>query len=413
MAESIELGRGIHRATLPLSMVNRHVLVTGATGSGKTVSLLGIAARLSEAGVPIFFPDVKGDVSTLARCVPSRILSRFRLPARDVDPVTMGRALGLTEAQAGTLEIAWMVGNGRVATGSAFSTLDDVRSLLAEMQRAPRAFAALGNVSPASVGVLQRAFLAFTRHGGADLLGDPGFDVARLIDLATDGRGIVSILPAERLATSGALYALALVYILDQIFARFPEVGDLDKPRVVLIFDESHLIFQDATPEAVRDFARKVRLLRSKGVGLIFASQSPGDIPPEILSHCGTRIQHGLRAASPIDLRALKVAAETLPARAGVDMVAAIKALGTGSAIVSVIDTKGVPSTPVRVAMVPPPCKLGALSTDEAASLGLDIAAEPVKAELAPVRTLDFFVGLGTIIFALGVLIGAAKYAIG
>lgn len=352
MADSIELGRGEVRATLPLSCVNRHLVVTGATGTGKTVSILGIAGRLAASGVPVFFPDVKGDAAPiLSTSAPSRVLSRFKMPARLIDPVTMSRALGLTDAQASTLEMVWEIGS----RSERFSTLEDVRAILRTLDSNPRGFPEFGQVSPASVRVLMRSFLAFDRHGGSALMGEPGFDVATLTDCDSAERGVVSILPAERMAQAGDLYPLALLYVLDQIAARFPECGDLDKPRVVLIFDEAHLIFQDATPESVRDVVRKVRLLRSKGVGLIFATQSASDLPADVLSQCGTRIQHGLRASSPADLAALKVAASTLPLPPkGVDMVDEIRRLGIGQAIVSTVQEDGTPSPARKVMMTAP-----------------------------------------------------------
>lgn len=403
MVDSIELGRGEVLATLPLSRVNRHLVVTGATGTGKTVSILGIAGRLAASGVPVFFPDVKGDaVAALAGSAPSRILSRFKMPARLIDPVTMSRALGLTPAQASTLEVVWEIGN---RCGN-FATLDDVRSILHTIDRNPRAFPEFGQVSPASVRVLLRSLLAFERHGGAALMGDPVFDVATLCALDSEGRGIVNVLPAERLARAGDLYPLALLYVLDQIAERFPECGDLDRPRVVLVFDEAHLIFRDATPESVRDIARKVRLLRSKGVGLIFATQAASDIPADVLAQCGSRIQHGLRASSPADLAALKVAASTLPCPPkGVDMVDAIRRLGTGQAIVSTVQEDGSPSPARKVTMLPP--MPGDHVPTEPEPVAEPIAAPVVAGSLAePLIAAGLIFGfLSLLLFAVGTAI--------
>lgn len=403
MGDSIELGRGEVRATLPLSRVNRHLVVTGATGTGKTVSILGIAGRLAASGVPVFFPDVKGDaVAALAGSAPSRILSRFKMPARLIDPVTMSRALGLTSAQASTLEVVWEIGN----RCDKFATLDDVRAILHGLDRNPRAFPEFGQTSPASVRVLLRSLLAFERHGGAALMGEPAFDVATLCDLDSEGRGIVNVLPAERLARAGDLYPLALLYVLDQITERFPECGDLDRPRVVLVFDEAHLIFRDATPESVRDIARKVRLLRSKGVGLIFATQAASDIPADVIAQCGSRIQHGLRASSPADLAALKVAASTLPCPPkGVDMADAIRRLGTGQAIVSTVQEDGSPSPARKVTMLPP--MPGDHVPTEPEPVAEPLAAPVVAGSLAePLIAAGLIFGfLSLLLFAVGTAI--------
>ena len=391
--DDLELGRGAVRASIPFARLNRHVVVTGATGTGKTVSLLGIAARLAASGVPVFFPDVKGDAAPiLAASAATRVLSRFKMPARAIDPVTMGRALGLSHAQASTLEMVWQIGT----ESDRFATVDDVRAILRTLDSNPRAFPAFGQASPASTRVLLRSLLSFERHGGADLLGDPAFDVATLTDCDSEGRGVVSVLPAERLSKAGDLYPLALLYVLDQIAARFPECGDLDKPRVVLVFDESHLIFQDATPESVRDIARQVRLLRSKGVALIFATQSASDLPPDVLSQCGTRIQHGLRASSPVDLAALKVAASTLPLPPkGVDMVDEIRRLGIGQAIVSTVTMDGTPSPARKVMMLPP-------VPGDLPAMGEPVAAPPSTVAAPPAS-------LGEVVAAMGVFLGIAS----
>lgn len=400
MREVLELGKGASRATLPLSRVNRHVVVTGATGTGKTVSLLGIAARLAASGVPVFFPDVKGDAAPiLAASAPTRVLSRFKMPARAIDPVTMARALGLSHAQASTLEMVWQIG----AESDRFATVDDVRAILRHLEKNPRAFPEFGQASPASSRVLLRSLLSFARHGGGDLLGEPPFDVATLTDCDSEGRGVVSVLPAERLARSGDLYPLALLYVLDQIAERFPECGDLDRPRVVLVFDEAHLIFRDATPESVRDIARKVRLLRSKGVGLIFATQAASDLPADVVAQCGTRIQHGLRASSPADLAALKVAASTLPVPPkGVDMVDEIRRLGIGQAIVSTVQEDGTPSPARKVMMTAPePGDFAAVPEPVVATVA---PAPPVAGSLGEVVAAIGLFGLvaSLLLFAIG-----------
>lgn len=387
---------------LPLSLLNRHMLVSGATGSGKTVSLLGIAQRLSDAGIPVFFPDVKGDVATkLAGVVPCRMLRSFRVGARYVSADLMARALSLTDVQAGTLEIVWSMLPG-----------DDVAAIRAAVRRLsaePGIAADLGRVSAASCGVILRSLLAFERRGGSALLGSPSFDVASLLDMDSDGRGIVSILPAEGISRDSGLYSLALLYVLSELFERLPEVGDLDLPRAMLVFDEAHLIFADAPKDMVRSIARMVRLIRSKGIGLIFCSQSPADIPSEILSQLAARVQHGLRAASPADARALKVAADTMPA-GRFDMGATIRRLGTGQAVVSTLDSRGVALPSVVTPMRPP--RVAASPIDAASLPDVPTKAQPGARPTVESRPSDLWLGLGFVVGVLGVLLAAVRYAI-
>lgn len=397
--ESISIGVGSRVARLPLSRLNRHMLITGATGSGKTVSLIGMVERLAQAGVPVFLPDVKGDLAAIGG-VPCRRLEPFRMSADLLDPATVSAALGLSATQAATLEIVWSVG---MRLGS-FKSLDDVRSVARTLESNASLAADLGRVSPVSLSVILRALLAFERSGGRALFGEP-FDVARLVDLAADGRGLVNVFPAAALISSPSLYALALLYVLDEMTTRFPECGDLDRPRVAVVIDEAHLLFEESTPETVRAIVRKVRLLRSKGVALIFASQSPGDLPTELLAQLANRVQHRLGAASAADLRAVKIAAETLPPN-GSDLVATIKGLAIGCALVSFVDPAGVPSVPIVVQMPPP----SAVATSEAVPL-ID-PATPATGDTVAGRH-DFTAGLVIIGGALALLAKIVAWSIG
>ena len=398
--ESISIGVGSRVARLPLSRLNRHMLITGATGSGKTVSLVGMVERLAQAGVPVFLPDVKGDLAAIGG-VPCRRLEPFRMSADLLDPATVSAALGLSATQAATLEIVWSVG---MRLGS-FKSLDDVRSVARTLESNASLAADLGRVSPASLSVILRALLAFERSGGRALFGEP-FDVARLVDLAADGRGIVNVFPAAALISSPSLYALALLYVLDEMTTRFPECGDLDRPRVAVVIDEAHLLFEESTPETVRAIVRKVRLLRSKGVALIFASQSPGDLPPELLAQLANRVQHRLGAASPADLRALRVAADTMaPLAGGGDLAAIIRGLPIGSAVVSVTRADGSPA-PSEVVTMPRPAAKAPEVVDVAPVVSV-VTTEAVAGRH------DFAAGLVIIGGALALLAKVVVWSIG
>lgn len=399
-ADCVSFGVGSRSQRLPLSRLNRHLLITGATGSGKTVSLVGIVEQLASRGVPVLLPDIKGDLATVGG-VPVRSLSSFAMSADLVDPATVAGVLGLSATQAATLEIVWGVGR----RGGAFSTLDDVRRVVRTLESCPALAGDFGRVSPASLAVILRSLLALDRSGGARLFG-AAFDVARLDDLAPDDRGIVNVLPAADLVASPALYCLALLWVLDEMTARFPECGDLDRPRVAVVIDEAHMLFEESTPETVRAIVRKVRLLRSKGVALIFASQSPGDLPPELLAQLASRVQHRLGAASPADLRALRVAADTMaPLAGGGDLAAIIRGLPIGSAVVSVTRADGSPA-PSEVVTMPRPAAKAPEVVDVAPVVSV-AAASPVAGRH------DFAAGLVIIGGALALLCRAVVWAIG
>lgn len=388
MESTIRLGAGASRAGLPLSVANRHVLVTGSTGTGKTVSLLALAHRLSQAGVPVFFPDLKGDVGKLAPCSPLRLIDRLTFSASRLEPSAVGRALDVSETQAEALAVAWEAGSN----AKRFDTLDDVKAVVRAMRATPRAFEAIGHVTATTAAVLARSLLTFERDGGGELLGSPSFDVARLLDLDDDGRGFVNVWTATRFGDSGRAYGLAVSYVLGELFHRLPECGDLDKPRAVLIFDEAHMLFDGATGEQIAEIARRVRTLRSKGVGLVFASQSPADLPPLILAQLGSRIQHGLRSASAADERALRVAVSTLPGSDRHDFAAAVRGLRTGEALVSFLAADGRPGRTELATIAPPPCPLN-VSPDLSAVPRLTVAASPPSSSSAP-STANPFVEL-------------------
>lgn len=391
----ILIGRGEQPVHLLAKYGNRHGLVAGATGTGKTISLLVLAEGFSRLGVPLFIADVKGDVAGLAMAgTPSeRIQQRVtqigidgytqeaspvvfwdvygtaghpvRTTVSELGPALLGRMLELNDTQAGMLEIAFKVADDQ---GLLLLDLDDLRAILgfivehrAELSRE------YGLVSAQSVAVVQRSLLALEREGGEALFGEPALDLNDLLRTDLSGRGIINVLAADRLVLKPRLYSSLLLWILSELFENLPEVGDLEKPKLVVVFDEAHLLFDDAPPALQQRVEQAVRLIRSKGVGVYFCSQFPDDVPNEILGQLGNRIQHALRAYTPRDQKAVRVAAETFVPNPKLDVAAIISQLGVGEALVSTLQGNGVPMPVERTLISPPRCRMGALTAEERA----------------------------------------------
>ena len=374
------------------AMANRHGLIAGATGTGKTITLQTLAEAFSNIGVPVFLADVKGDLSGLCQAgggnskVEARVreleLSDFsyrdnptifwdvfgqkghplRATISDMGPLLLSRMLNLNDTQSGVLTAVFKLADDN---GWLLLDLKDLRALL---QHAADNATALrneyGSLSVASVGAIQRALLRLEQEGGDRLFGEPALDFNNL--LQTDcGRGVINILAADALHNSPQVYATLLLWLLSELFENLPEAGDLEKPKLVFFFDEAHLLFDDAPSVLLQKIEQVVRLIRSKGVGIYFVSQNPLDIPDAILGQLGNRIQHALRAFTPRDQKAVKAAAETFRSNPNLDVVSAISELGVGEALVSCLDQIGTP-TPVKRALIKPPCsRLGALADNE------------------------------------------------
>lgn len=378
-------------ALLP-GLANRHGLVSGATGTGKTVTLRVLAEGFSRIGVPVFLADVKGDLSGLARPGGDheKVVARakqigvelgpeactvafldvfaegghpLRTTISEMGPLLLARVLGLNETQAGVLHVAF-----RAADDAGLLLLDvkDLRAMLEHVsQNASELRAKYGNVSPTSVGAIQRSLLALEAEGGDRLFGEPALDLADLLRTDLAGRGQITVLHAERLFRSPKLYAALMLWLLSELFEELPEVGDPEKPRLVLFLDEAHLLFEDAPKELEDKIEQVVRLIRSKGVGVYLVTQNPLDVPDAVLGQLGNRVQHALRAFTPRDQKAVRAAAETFRPNPAVDVERAITELSVGEALVSFLDAKGAPSPVERALVMPPRSRLRPLEPDE------------------------------------------------
>jgi hypothetical protein len=370
-------------------MANRHGLITGATGTGKTVTLQTLAEHFSRIGVPCFMSDVKGDLSGISqpgggnKKVTERVemlkLEGFayqgypvtlwdpfgvsghpvRATVSDMGPLLLGRMLDLNETQSGVLNLVFKVADDN---GLLLLDLKDLRAMLAFVGENARQFTTdYGNVSTASIGAIQRGLLALESQGGEQIFGEPMLNIADLIQ--TDrGRGVINILSADQLMQSPKMYATLLLWLLSELFENLPEAGDLDKPKLVFFFDEAHLLFSDAPDALVEKIEQVVRLIRSKGVGVYFVTQNPADVPDKILSQLGNRVQHALRAFSARDQKAVKAAAETMRDNAALDEATVITELGVGEALVSFLDEKGRPGIVERAFIVPPQGQIGPIT---------------------------------------------------
>ncbi len=382
------------QVNLNLRMANRHGLIAGATGTGKTVSLQVLAENFSRNGVPVFLADIKGDLSGLAEAgtmndkVQSRLqtigLNNFsneanptlfwdmfasaghpvRTTISDIGPLMLSNLLDLNDTQTGVLYSAFDFADDN---GLMLLDLKDLRSLLDWLRENRKELSSeYGNMSSASIGAIQRKFLVLEEQGAEHFFGEPALNLNDLMITDFSGRGVISVLDVTRLMSkSPRLYATFLLWLLAELFEQLPEIGDADKPKLVLFFDEAHMLFDDAPKALLEKIEQVVRLIRSKGVGVYFISQNPLDIPDEILGQLGTRIQHALRAFTPRDQKAVKSAAQTFRTNPDIDTVKAITELGTGEALVSILDDKGSPTPVEQVLICPPHSRIGPLTQQE------------------------------------------------
>jgi DNA helicase HerA-like ATPase len=393
----ILVGKGEQPVHLLAEYGNRHGLVAGATGTGKTVSLLVLVEGFSRLGVPVFVVDVKGDVAGLAvPGTPNEKLAEraravgldqqageaspvvlwdvygasghpLRTTVSEVGPTLIGRMLELNDTQSGVLEIAFKLADDR---GLLLLDLADLQALIRFVGEQRKLVSAeYGLVSAQSCAAIQRAMLALEREGGDHFFGEPAIELADLMRVDAAGRGVVGILAADRLFMQPKLYSSVLLWLLSELFENLPEVGDLAQPKLVLVVDEAHLLFDDAPPALRQRVEQVLRLVRSKGVGVYFCSQYPDDVPNEILGQLGNRIQHALRAFTPRDQKAVRTAAETFVANPKLDVAETIAQLGVGEALVSCLQERGVPMPVERTLIAPPRCRLGALTPDERAAV--------------------------------------------
>ncbi len=397
------LGQSEKPELLLWNRANRHGVVAGATGTGKTVTLQIMAQGFSDAGVPVFCADIKGDLSGIA--VPGtpndKLIARaagmgltlkpsaapvvfwdlygekghpIRTTVSEIGPLLLARMLDLNEVQEGVLAVAFHVADKE---GLLLLDLDDLRSLLAYVgENAARIGREVGNVAPQSIAAIQRALLQLEQEGGGRFFGEPALRLEDMIRTGLDGRGQVNVLAADRLMNSPRTYGAFLLWLLSELFEQLPEVGDPDKPRLVFFFDEAHLLFRDAPKALMEKVEQVVRLIRSKGVGVYFITQNPADIPDSVLAQLGNRIQHALRAYTPAEQRGLKAASQSFRANSAFDTAEAIQALGVGEALVSTLDEKGAPTIVARTAIRPPDSRLGPATPAERAAV---MAASPVR----------------------------------
>jgi uncharacterized protein len=391
----ILIGKGDEQVFLQGRYGNRHGLVAGATGTGKTVSLLVMAEGFSRLGVPVVIGDAKGDVAGLAMAgtpherIDQRVDSigvkdyrqegnpvvfwdlwgelghPVRTTITEMGPTLLARVLELNDTQEGVLSVVF-----RVADESGLLLLDmkDLRALLNHVaEKRQEVSAQYGLVNTASIGAIQRALLRLENDGAERFFGEPSLDLLDLMRQDMSGRGIINILSAEQLILKPRLYSSFLLWLLSELFEKLPEVGDQPLPKLVFVFDEAHLLFNDCPPALRQRVEQVVRLIRSKGVGVYFCSQNPDDVPNEILGQLGNRVQHALRAFTPRDQKAVRVAAETFVPNPKINVVQAITTLGVGEALVSMLGEKGIPQ-PVQQAMIcPPRCRMGAITPEERA----------------------------------------------
>jgi DNA helicase HerA-like ATPase len=393
MAEPMIIAKsGEQELALLPALANRHGCITGATGTGKTITLQVLAERFSSIGVPVFMADVKGDLTGIAKAGQaspkmSERLGKLGLPepkwqafpvalwdvwgeqghpvratVSDMGPLLISRLLGLNDTQEGVLTLVFKVADDN---GLLLLDLKDLRAMVQHVgDNAAQFKTQYGNVSPASVGAIQRGLLQLEEQGAEKFFGEPMLDIADLMQ-AADGKGVVNILAADKLMSNPRLYACFLLWLLSELFENLPEVGDRDKPKLVFFFDEAHLLFAEAPPALLEKVELVVRLIRSKGVGVYFVTQNPLDIPEKVLGQLGNRVQHALRAFTPRDQKAVKSAAETMRANPKFDAATAITELGVGEALVSFLDEKGSPTVVERAFVLAPGSRIGPLTAEE------------------------------------------------
>ena len=402
--DSIFLGKGELPQSLKLSVANRHGLIAGATGTGKTATLRVLAEGFSRAGVPVFAADIKGDLAGL--CQPAEVkpfiterLAKIgvtdwkptahpvvfwdlfgelghplRATVSEMGPTLLARMLQLNDTQEGVLNILFRVADEQ---GMLLLDLKDLRAMLVNIgENAEKYTMQFGNIAPASIGAIQRSLLTLENQGGDGFFGEPALKLEDLMIADEQGRGAIHVLAAEKLFGSPMLYATFLLWLLSELYETLPEVGDLDKPKLVFFFDEAHLLFDDA-PKALLDQVQQVvRLIRSKGVGVYFITQSPLDIPDNVLGQLGNKVQHALRAFTPKDRKSVKAVADNFRENPKFKASDAVQEMAVGEALVSTLDAKGIPSIVDRVLIVPPTCRMGAISPEERAAV---MAMSPVK----------------------------------
>jgi len=393
MADPIMLARDVEDIYLLPKMSNRHGLIAGATGTGKSVTLRVITEKFSRMGVPVFMADVKGDLAGMCRPggdnkkVAQRVeqlgLTDFaytsypvvfwdvfgeqghplRTTISEMGPLLLGRILNLNDTQSGVLTLVFKVADDN---GMLLLDLKDLRAMLQFVAENSKSLTTeYGNVSAASVGAIQRRLLELDEQGGEIFFGEPALNIMDLMQTDGDGRGIINILAADRLLQAPKLYATFLLWMLSELFENLPEIGDPEKPRMVFFFDEAHLLFDEAPEALLQKIEQVVRLIRSKGIGVFFVSQNPLDIPDVVLGQLGNRVQHALRAFTPRDQKAVKAAATTFRQNPDIDVEKAILELGVGEALVSFLDEKGTPGIVRRALIAPPESRLGPISADE------------------------------------------------
>ena len=377
-------------------LANRHGLITGATGTGKTVTLQTLAENFSRIGVPVFMADVKGDLTGASQpgkigeklaavlkerglpmptplACPTTLWDVFgeqghpvRATVSDMGPLLLGRMLNLNETQLGVLNLVFKIADDN---GMLLLDLKDLRAMLQYVGDNAKEFTTeYGNVSAASVGAIQRGLLQIESQGGEQFFGEPMLDIQDFMQ-TVDGHGVVNILAADKLMNSPRLYATFLLWMLSELFEQLPEIGDPEKPKLVFFFDEAHLLFNDAPKVLVERIELVVRLVRSKGVGVYFVTQNPLDIPDSVLAQLGNRVQHALRAFTPRDQKAVKATATTMRQKPGLDIETAITELAVGEALVSFLDAKGRPSVTERVFVLPPGSQLGPITPEQRKAL--------------------------------------------
>jgi len=406
----IFVGKGATDHFLTLALANRHGLATGATGTGKTVTLQVLAEGFSRAGVPVFAADIKGDLSGIAargeakpdlvkrakdlgfEYAPEEFPVMFwdlfgeqghpiRATVFEMGPLLVSRMLSLNEVQEGIINIAFRFADDdpelKAADGKGLIDLKDLRELLSYLTKNAREVSArYGNVAVNAVGAVQRQLLVLENQGGTKFFGEPALAIADLMRTDEKGRGYINVLAADKLMTNPQLYATFLLWLMSELFEKLPEVGDPEKPKLVFFFDEAHLLFSDAPKELLDRIEQVVRLIRSKGVGVYFVTQNPLDVPDKVLAQLGNRVQHALRAFTPRDQKAVKAAADTFRPNPKLDTAQVITQLGKGEALVSFLEGAGTPAVVDRAMIRPPSARIGPVTPDERKAV---IAASPLK----------------------------------
>jgi DNA helicase HerA-like ATPase len=390
---AIFLGQSAKREELFLGMANRHGLVTGATGTGKTVTLQIMAEGFSNAGVPVFAADVKGDLSGIAmagepkdflierakkigfddygfEATPTIFWDLFgeqghpiRTTISEMGPLMLSRLMGLSDAQEGALNIAFRLADKE---GLALLDLKDLRALLKDLgERGKELTTEYGNLAAPTIGAIQRRLVVLEEQGGDRFFGEPALDIRDFMRTSLNGKGYMNVLAADRLINSPQLYATFLLWMMSELFEQMPEVGDPEKPKMVFFFDEAHLLFSEAPPGLIQKIEQTVKLIRSKGIGIYFVTQNPLDVPESVLAQMGNRVQHALRAYTPREQKAVATAASTFRPNPAFRTEEAITQLGKGEALISVLDPKGVPTMVERTIVRPPSSRMGPITPEE------------------------------------------------